>query len=58
MNICEKRGAYELFDHPQEGWSTLRPVDVMVYGCVGEKYACVNLTGVSPLLDCRLRLLL
>ena len=29
--------------------STLRPTDVMVYGCVEEKHACVDLTGVSPL---------
>ena len=29
--------------------STLRPADVMVYGWVGGKHACVDLTGVSPL---------
>ena len=29
--------------------STLRPADVMVYGWVGGKHACVDLTRVSPL---------
>ncbi|KAK2365696.1 hypothetical protein QL285_079166 [Trifolium repens] len=33
---------------PQEDRSTLRPTDVMVYGWVGGKHACVDLTGVSP----------
>jgi hypothetical protein len=28
---------------------TLKPADVMVYGWVGRKHACVDLTGVSPL---------
>ena len=28
---------------------TLMPADVMVYGWVGGKHACVDLTGVSPL---------
>ncbi|MCI14181.1 auxilin-like protein, partial [Trifolium medium] len=34
---------------PQKGQSTLRPTDVMVYGWVGGKHACVDLTGVLPL---------
>ncbi|KAK2456598.1 hypothetical protein QL285_003948 [Trifolium repens] len=38
---------------PQEGRSTLRPADVMVYGWVGGKHACVDLTGVSPLVGLR-----
>nr|GEW15843.1 putative reverse transcriptase domain-containing protein [Tanacetum cinerariifolium] len=29
--------------------STLRPVNVLVFGWVGGKHACVDLTGVSPL---------
>ncbi|KAK2400699.1 hypothetical protein QL285_050372 [Trifolium repens] len=33
----------------QEGRSTLHLADVMVYGWVGGKHACVDLTGVSPL---------
>ncbi|KAK2358664.1 hypothetical protein QL285_095835 [Trifolium repens] len=32
-----------------EGRSTLRPADVLVYGWVGGKHACVDLIGVSPL---------
>jgi len=28
---------------------TLRPADVMVYGWIGGKHACVDLTGVSSL---------
>ncbi|KAK2414652.1 hypothetical protein QL285_037222 [Trifolium repens] len=33
---------------PQEGRSTLRPADVLVYGWVGGKHVCVDLTRVSP----------
>ncbi|GKA77107.1 putative reverse transcriptase domain-containing protein [Tanacetum coccineum] len=29
--------------------STLRPADILVFGWAGEKHACVDLTGVSPL---------
>ncbi|PNX63430.1 auxilin-like protein [Trifolium pratense] len=38
---------------PQEGRSTLRPTDVLVYGWTGGKHACVDLTGVSPLVGLR-----
>ncbi|GJY35887.1 hypothetical protein Tco_0421265 [Tanacetum coccineum] len=34
---------------PSDGRSTLRPSDVLVFGWVGGKHACVDLTGVSPL---------
>jgi len=34
---------------PLDRRSTLRPADMMVYGWVGGKHACVDLTGVSPL---------
>ena len=34
---------------PLERRSTLRHADVMVYSWVGGKHACVDLTGVSPL---------
>jgi hypothetical protein len=34
---------------PLDRRSTLRPADVMVYRWVGGKHACVDLTGVSPL---------
>jgi hypothetical protein len=38
---------------PQEGRSTLRPVGVLVYGCVRGKHACVYLTRVFPLMGLR-----
>ncbi|GJR85325.1 hypothetical protein Tco_0209336 [Tanacetum coccineum] len=34
---------------PSYGRSTLRPADVLVFGWVGGKHACVDLIGVSPL---------
>ena len=34
---------------PTEGRSTLRPADILIFGWVGGKHACVDLTGVSPL---------
>nr|KAJ0213464.1 hypothetical protein LSAT_V11C400188450 [Lactuca sativa] len=34
---------------PRDGRSTLRPVDILVFGWIGGKHACVDLTGVSPL---------
>ncbi|KAJ0932964.1 hypothetical protein HanPSC8_Chr04g0179671 [Helianthus annuus] len=34
---------------PLEGRSTLRPADILVFGWVGGKHACVDPTGVSPL---------
>lgn len=33
--------------NPLDGRSTLRPADVLVFGWVGGKHACVDLTGVS-----------
>ncbi|KAK9080544.1 hypothetical protein SSX86_000302 [Deinandra increscens subsp. villosa] len=38
---------------PLEGRSTLRPADVLVAGWAGGKHACVDLTGVSPLVGLR-----
>jgi len=40
---------------PLDRRSTLRPADVMVYGWVGGKHACVDLTGVSPLVGLGVR---
>nr|GEU54181.1 hypothetical protein [Tanacetum cinerariifolium] len=34
---------------PSDGRSTLRPADVLVFGWVGEKHACVDMTEVSPI---------
>ncbi|KAL8258412.1 hypothetical protein R6Q59_030453 [Mikania micrantha] len=36
-----------------EGRSTLRPADLLVFGWAGGKHACVDLTGVSPLVGLR-----
>jgi len=40
---------------PLDRRSTARPADVMVYGWVGGKHACVDLTGVSPLVGLGVR---
>ncbi|KAK2441803.1 hypothetical protein QL285_013051 [Trifolium repens] len=45
----KKEAPVNFLTDPQEGRSTLRQADVMVYGWVGGKHACVDLTGVSPL---------
>ncbi|GKD18318.1 hypothetical protein Tco_1207476 [Tanacetum coccineum] len=34
---------------PSDGRSTLRPANILVFGWVGGKHACVDLTVVSPL---------
>ena len=36
---------------PREGRSMLRPADVLVFGWMGGKHACVDVTGVSPLVS-------
>ncbi|KAK2446469.1 hypothetical protein QL285_017276 [Trifolium repens] len=45
----KKEAPVNFLTYPHEGRSTLRPADVMVYEWVGGKHACVDLTGVSPL---------
>ncbi|PNY11325.1 auxilin-like protein, partial [Trifolium pratense] len=45
----KKEAPVNFLTDPLEGRSTLRPADVLVYGWVGGKHACVDLTGVSPL---------
>ncbi|GKE12295.1 hypothetical protein Tco_1415846 [Tanacetum coccineum] len=50
VGISIKKEAHVNFlTDPSDGRSTLRPADVLVFGCVGGKHACVDLTGVSPL---------
>ncbi|GJY28422.1 hypothetical protein Tco_0404189 [Tanacetum coccineum] len=34
---------------PLDGRSTLTPADILIFGWVGRKHACVDLTGVSSL---------
>jgi len=45
----KKEAPVNFLTGPLERRSILRPADVMVYGWVGGKHACVDLTGVSPL---------
>ncbi|GJY80916.1 hypothetical protein Tco_0493667 [Tanacetum coccineum] len=45
----KKKTPVNFLTDPSDRRSTLRPVDVLVFGWVGGKNACVDLTGVSPL---------
>ncbi|KAK2421138.1 hypothetical protein QL285_031796 [Trifolium repens] len=45
----KKEAPVNFLTDPLEGRSTLRSADILVYGWVGGKHACVELTGVSPL---------
>jgi hypothetical protein len=45
-----KEAPVNFLTDPLDRRSTLKSADVMVYGWVGGKHACVNLTGVSPLM--------
>ncbi|KAL6550175.1 hypothetical protein OROMI_020663 [Orobanche minor] len=49
----KKEAPVNFLTDPHEGRSTLRPADVLVYGWEGGKHACVDLTGVSPLVGLR-----
>ncbi|GJY27321.1 hypothetical protein Tco_0402047 [Tanacetum coccineum] len=56
FDICRRAGIsvkkeapVNFLTDPSDGRSTLRPADVLVFGWVGGKHACVDLTGVSPL---------
>ncbi|GJS42908.1 hypothetical protein Tco_0567951 [Tanacetum coccineum] len=46
---AKKEAPVNFLTDPSDGRSTLRPTDVLVFGWVGGKHACVDLTGVSPL---------
>ncbi|GJS95013.1 hypothetical protein Tco_0801981 [Tanacetum coccineum] len=45
----KKEAPVNFLTDPSDGRSTLRPADILVFGWVGGKHACVDLTGVSPL---------
>ncbi|PNX84466.1 auxilin-like protein [Trifolium pratense] len=50
--VSMKKEAFVNFlTDPLERRSTQRSSDVLVYGWVGGKHACVNLTGVFPLMS-------
>ena len=60
FNICrragisaKKEGPVNFLTDPLDGRSILRPADVLVLAWVGGKHACVDLTGVSPLMSLR-----
>jgi hypothetical protein len=53
--LVKKEAPVNFLTDPREGRSTLRPADVLVYGWIGGKHACVDLTGVSPLVGLRTR---
>ncbi|GJR40522.1 putative reverse transcriptase domain-containing protein [Tanacetum coccineum] len=46
---AKKETPVNFLTDPSDGRSTLRPANVLVFGWVGGKHACVDLTGVSPL---------
>ncbi|GJR20683.1 reverse transcriptase domain-containing protein [Tanacetum coccineum] len=46
---ANKEAPVNFLTDPSDGRSTLRPADVLVFGWVGGKHACVDLIGVSPL---------
>ena len=50
---AKKEAPVNFLTDPSEGRSTLRPADVLVFGWAGGKHACVDLTGVSPLVGFR-----
>ncbi|GKC61820.1 hypothetical protein Tco_1089418 [Tanacetum coccineum] len=49
----KKEAPVKFLTDPLEGRSTLRPADILVFGWAGGKHACVDLTGVSPLVGLR-----
>ncbi|KAM0014048.1 putative exostosin [Helianthus debilis subsp. tardiflorus] len=46
---AKKEAPVNFLTDPMEGRSTLRPADLLVFGWARGKHACVDLTGVSPL---------
>nr|GFA26544.1 putative reverse transcriptase domain-containing protein [Tanacetum cinerariifolium] len=49
----KKEAPVNFLTDPLEGRSTLRPADILVFGWAEGKHACVDLTGVSPLVGLR-----
>jgi hypothetical protein len=50
---AKKEAPVNFLTDPREGRSTLRPADILVFGWERGKHACVDLTGVSPLVGLR-----
>ncbi|GJS64036.1 hypothetical protein Tco_0678600 [Tanacetum coccineum] len=53
ISIFKKEAPVNFLTDPLEERSTLRPADILVFGWAGGKHACVDLTGVSPLVGLR-----
>ncbi|KAI3778249.1 hypothetical protein L2E82_07407 [Cichorium intybus] len=60
FDVCRRAGVsvrkeapVNFLTDPSDGRSTLRPADILVFGWMGGKHACVDLTGVSPLVNLR-----
>jgi hypothetical protein len=49
----KKKAHVNFLTYPYEGRSTHKPENVIMYEWIGEKHACVDLTGVSPLVGLR-----
>nr|GEZ29478.1 putative reverse transcriptase domain-containing protein [Tanacetum cinerariifolium] len=49
--FAKKEAPVNFLNDPSDGRSTLRQTDILVFGWVGGKHACVDLTGVSPLVE-------
>ncbi|GKD69609.1 hypothetical protein Tco_1323699, partial [Tanacetum coccineum] len=47
--FAKKEAPVNFLTDPSDGRSILRPADVLVFGWVGGKHVCVDLTRVSPL---------
>ncbi|KAJ0904204.1 hypothetical protein HanPSC8_Chr07g0279291 [Helianthus annuus] len=50
---AKKEAPVNFLMDPMDERSTLRPVDLLVFGWVRGKHACVDLMGVSPLVGLR-----
>ncbi|GJZ32004.1 putative reverse transcriptase domain-containing protein [Tanacetum coccineum] len=44
----KKEAPVNFLTGPSKGRSTFRPADILIFGWVGGKHTCVDLTGVSP----------
>ncbi|KAI3721949.1 hypothetical protein L2E82_32969 [Cichorium intybus] len=60
FDVCRRAGIsvrkeapVNFLTDPSDGRSSLRPADILVFGWSGGKHACVDLTGVSPLVNLR-----
>jgi hypothetical protein len=50
---AKKEAPVNFLTDPRDGRSSLRPADILVFGWERGKHACVDLTGVSPLVGLR-----